>query len=303
MSEACNAVKNAKKKCFNGQGFHCVDFRSKKDLRQHFGFDQQSLSDHFLFRKKKDKVSFSLKEDIPNDALEGTSVLREGSQWYLVVPRRVSIKVPDNQRNGVVAIDPGIRTFITYFAENCFGKVGNGDFKRIYRLCLSLDRLTSKVSKARCRQKRRMKKACERIRHRIKNLVDDLHKKTAYFLVTRFDTILLPTFETQQMLSKLRSKTARSMLSWAHYRFKSFLKAKAEEYSAKVVDVDEAYTSKTCSYCGRIRNIGSRTVFRCECGIVVDRDYNGGRGIYLRSLAATPSLSELTGQSVSVNGC
>lgn len=137
------------------------------------------------------------------------------------------------------------------------------------------------------RQKRSLNRAAQRLRWRIRDLVDDLHKKVAHFLVTRFEVILLPTFETQQMVSKLNSKTARAMMTWAHYRFKQHLKAKAEEYSAAVVEVNEAYTSKTCSYCGNIQNIGSKKRFRCRCGVEVDRDHQGARGIFLRALSVT----------------
>jgi putative transposase len=121
------------------------------------------------------------------------------------------------------------------------------------------------------------------MRWRIYDLIDDLHKKTANFLVRNFDNILLPSFETSNMVVKLRSKTARSMLTFAHYRFKQFLIVKAEEYSANVIDVQEAYTSKTCSYCGKIIAIGGSKVKKCSCGIKVDRDYNGARGIFLSS--------------------
>jgi putative transposase len=143
------------------------------------------------------------------------------------------------------------------------------------------------MTKAKSQKKRSMRKAARRLRWKIYDLIDDLHKKTARFFVTRFDKVFLPTFETSQMVTKLHSKTARSMLSFAHFRFKSFLKAKAEEYSCEVVDCNEAYTSKTCSYCGKLHNIGSKKIMRCECGANVDRDGNGARGIFLRALLVT----------------
>ncbi len=104
--------------------------------------------------------------------------------------------------------------------------------------------------------------------------------------------ILLPTFETQEMVCKLNSKTARAMMTWAHFRFKQHLKAKAEEYSAIVLDANEAYTSKTCSYCGNIQHIGSKKRMRCSCGVDVDRDHQGARGIFLRALTVASPSSE-----------
>ncbi|WP_287314783.1 hypothetical protein [Moorena sp. SIO1G6] len=81
-----------------------------------------------------------------------------------------------------------------------------------------------------------MRKAVRRMIIRIQNLIDELHHKAARFLVDNFDVILLPTFETSQMSKKgnrkLGSKTARNMLTFAHYRFKEFLKHKAKELAA-----------------------------------------------------------------------
>ena len=81
---------------------------------------------------------------------------------------------------------------------------------------------------------------------------------------------------------------ARMMQTFKHHDFQQFLIAKAEEYSSKVVLVNEAYTSKTCSFCGKIHKIGSKKVLKCSCGVEVDRDLNGARGIMLRALVVTP---------------
>jgi len=75
------------------------------------------------------------------------------------------------------------------------------------------------------------------------------------------------------------------MLTWSHYAFRQRLKHKAEETGAMVIIQDEAYTSKTCSNCGNIQNIGGRRVYKCgNCHTVMDRDVNGARGIFLRAL-------------------
>ena len=78
-----------------------------------------------------------------------------------------------------------------------------------------------------------------RIRNRIRNLMDELHHQTAGFLVDRFDLILLPAFETQDMSKKggrkLRSKNVRSLLTFAHCRFQGFLLWKARQTGAKVL--------------------------------------------------------------------
>jgi len=74
------------------------------------------------------------------------------------------------------------------------------------------------------------------------------------------------------------------MLGLAHYKFKVRLKALAQKYGSQVFDTNEAYTSKTCSACGKIHNIGSNKIMSCSCGNIMDRDINGARGIFLRAL-------------------
>jgi putative transposase len=56
-----------------------------------------------------------------------------------------------------------------------------------------------------------------------------------------------------------------------------------------VLDVCEAYTSKTASWTGEIKQIGGAKIIKSG-GLVVDRDLNGARGIYLRVLVDTPGL-------------
>jgi putative transposase len=69
------------------------------------------------------------------------------------------------------------------------------------------------------------------MRRCIRNLVDKLHKKVPKWTCKNYNTIFLPKFETQKMVSKrqrkINSKTARNMLTWSHYRFKTRLMNKA----------------------------------------------------------------------------
>ena len=63
------------------------------------------------------------------------------------------------------------------------------------------------------------------------------------------------------------------------------LVAKAEELGVHVIIQNEAYTSKTCSYCGNVQKIGGSEMYKCQsCGAVMDRDENGAWGIFLRAL-------------------
>lgn len=290
MSDACKAVKNAKAKFLQTGLFQQVGFRSRRDTQQGFGFDKVSVSQCKVFTKSL-SVEFHTSEQVPEPAAEGTRMVCKNGQYFLVIPIHVPQLKPETQRLPVVALDPGVRSFMSFYSAEGVGKLGEGDFGKVMRLCTHMDAILSRMSKVNAKRRGRMRRAAARVRARISNLIDELHRKTAVFLCKTFDAILIPSFETSQMVTKLRSKTARMMMSFAHFRFRSTLTAIAERYSATVRVVNEAYTSKTCSYCGTIHNIGSKKQMKC-CGTVIDRDHNGARGIFLRALAASPSHSK-----------
>ncbi|CAG8449213.1 10533_t:CDS:2, partial [Scutellospora calospora] len=103
-----------------------------------------------------------------------------------------------------------------------------------------------------------------------------------------FATGYLPFGLTQKMVKRanrrIRSKTARAMLEWSHYRFKQRLINKTKEYPwCKVIICDEHYTSKTCrNYRYLHKRLGSNKTFKCsQYQIEIDRDINATRNILL----------------------
>ncbi len=290
IKDACKAVSNAKKKYKDSGGISKMRFRSRKEPIQSCYIPKSAVSGKGIYHTILGEISF--KENLPQKFGDCRLVFAYGD-YYLTVPEDTLRLETDNQGR-VVALDPGVRTFQTFFSENSFGWIGKQANIKIQKLCFRLDALVSKLSKAKCRQKKRMKLAASRLRGKIKNLVDELHKKTARFLVDNFDVILLPTFETSQMSLKakrsIRSKSVRQMLTLSHYKFKQFLKHKAFENSKMVLDVNEAYTSKTVSWTGEIvAKLGGATVVKSKLtGQSMHRDFNGARGIFLRAVVDTP---------------
>jgi putative transposase len=292
IKDACQAVSKAKSD-FKKTGKICkVKFRSRKDTKQSVYIPKSAIKDagiyHTILGQSK------LKEALPKDFSDGRLTLAYG-EYYLIVSEEVQPQPSENQGR-VVALDPGVRTFMTFFSESSYGWLGDDANLRIQKLCFKLDKLISKISKAPSKQKRRFKKAADRIRAKIQHMVKELHHKTARFLVNNFDVILLPSFESSQMVSKsrrkIRSKSARQMLTLSHYQFKKHLEWKAwESGRVALTDINEAYTSKTVSWTGEVKKIGGSRVIRDADGNRMNRDLNGARGIFLRALVDTPWLN------------
>lgn len=97
---------------------------------------------------------------------------------------------------------------------------------------------------------RRLGFAAERVMHRVRSLVADLHHRVARDLCRSYNVILQPEFSASQMVRrrnlrtgaarKIPASVVRSLLSWRPYHFKRFLLHKAREFAnCVVVIVDE----------------------------------------------------------------
>ena len=313
VRDACRAMSNVKR--FNNElasdrskglradeAFAQLGFRSRKNPRQSCYIPDDAVTEHGVYHTVLGPLRMA--EAVPAGQKECRLVKERGRYW-LVVPYPAQSDIETPSGDGVVALDPGVRTFLTYFSETDCGKLGHHAFGRIQRLCHWLDDLISRTAKEPNRRKRRqMRSAQARMRQRITNLVDELHWQLARWLTSNYRIILLPTFETHDMTRRagrrIRSKTARMMLTFRHHEFKQRLKWKAWQRGALVIDANEAYTSKTRSWDGSIKhNLGGAKVIRDDAGFGMDRDINGARGIFLRALGDSPFRRDLLTQVAS----
>lgn len=288
-------------------------FRSCRAPSQTIKFNDCNYSSGTWYPSLTKGLTFTASEPVPPQCSTSTQLVKCKDKWFAIFPEPV--RVSANYSKKVIALDPGVRTFLTGFDGEKYCEFGRSDMGRITRLCQHLDGLMSRLAKqTNRRQRQKMGKAAARMRSKIQNLINEAHKQVACYLTQNYGTIFLPTFETSQMVQKgkrkIRSKTARAMLTWAHYRFKLFLKQKAHLNGCTVVDVTEEYTSKTCTSCGHIhRKLGGAKTFKCpSCGHILPRDMNGALGIMLKALSDTTYVISNDGVAIvalpdNISGC
>ncbi|CAG8493148.1 105_t:CDS:1 [Scutellospora calospora] len=182
-----------------------------------------------------------------------------------------------------------------YDPEGRIVEWGNRDLDKIFKLSKKYDKLQSNrdlaMERRNKRKRFRLRKKMFRIIRQIRNLIDECHHQLSRWLCENYEFILLPRFKSSNMIlrnkRKIRSKTARMMLTWSHFRLRMFLEHKAREFSiCKIIACTEEYTSKTCGYCEFVKNdLGGSKTFRCDsCEVEMDRDVNGARNILLKYL-------------------
>jgi putative transposase len=157
---------------------HEAKFRSKRSPNQSIFIPKSAVNIHHGVYHT---ILENLKSYEPYPQPQGDCRLTlESGRWFVCVPIATDTKTENQGR--AVAIDPGVRTFATFYSLESCGKLGTGDFSRIQRLCHHLDNLISRMSKAVHKQKYKMKQAVKRLRWKIRDLIDELHHKTALFL-------------------------------------------------------------------------------------------------------------------------
>lgn len=266
-------------------------FKAAKNPRQSLIW--QKLSKGFIEKQ------FDITEDYPEESIgKQARVVCDKGRWFLLAQKQMTtVGQGEIQAQNIVAIDPGVRTFATAYSSHECMSYGDGFFEeRIMPLLLKMDNLYSLKAKAKNDQwKRHYEKKIHRLSNRVRDRIDDLHRRVCYDLVSSYDIILLPSFETSQMSEKtgrkIRSKSVRAMLGLGHYRFQQMLSWMCKKYGKRLVIVNESYTSKTRSWDGSVKYTlgGSKTI--SDGNVIVDRDVNGARGIMLRALYGTHTVS------------
>jgi transposase len=271
-----------------------VKFISKKNPHKWFNVDKGALNlktmTIFKTRLKENAKLIMSKRDVKKlknlQLIERdiTVVCRKPDQWYISfhVINKPDTSVPIFEN---AFLDPGERQFMTFYSPDgvCgyFGK--NYRDEVLLSTLQNHDKLMALSQSKTLRSKTRanLRNKCFKLRTKVKNIVADLHNKTAHWLCNMFQNIFLPDFKVHNMVSKhghLHSKVVRNMLSLSHNKFRIKMLDFGLRRGRDIVLFDESFTTKVCDICGVINNIGSSKTYSCQnCNHKADRDLHSGR--------------------------
>ncbi|MFM6450531.1 MAG: RNA-guided endonuclease TnpB family protein, partial [Planktothrix sp.] len=120
IKDACLAVKAAKKGFKVDGKIRRCKFRSRKDVKQSIYIPKSAIKDCGIYHSILGECKF--KESLPDNFSDGRLTLIYG-EYYLTIATEVQQLNSENQGR-IVALDPGVRTFMTFFSETSFGWLG-----------------------------------------------------------------------------------------------------------------------------------------------------------------------------------
>jgi putative transposase len=208
----------------------------------------------------------------------------DGKYWYLSVGIEQEQTV-EQLTSEVVGIDVGVKELAVCSNGMIFKNINKS--QSVKKLEKRLRRLQREVS---CKYEMnkegsRFVKTCNiikvekqiRVLHRKLNGIrnNHIHQATNAIVKTKPCKVVMETLNIKGMMKNrhLSKAIAKQKL----YDFKLKLQYKCEKYGIELVEADKWFpSSKLCSSCGAIKQdlkLSDR-VYRCECGLVIDRDFN-----------------------------
>lgn len=273
----------------------CPRFRASGGPRRALGwvpFQKQSRQldgNSVAYLGKKYRFFGAKRRPLPADARGGAFVEDASGRWWVTI--QAGIEDERATGAGEVGVDLGLKSLATMSTGEKIENITP------YR------RLEAKLATA---QRSGNKRRTRAIHYKIANIRrDHLHKASAK--IARENKLIVVGDLNVSAIAKTRM--AKSVLDAGWSMFRNMLRYKASRHGARYVEVDERFTTQTCSSCGilppgrpkGIAGLGIREWDCSSCGASHDRDVNAALNILKLGRSAAPRVDESRKELIHVN--
>jgi putative transposase len=219
---------------------------------------------------------------------KAVTINREADGWYACISCAEVPTQPLPPTGQETGIDLGLASFATLADGTMIHNPRCSRKAEAYlRRCQRRVSRRQKGSNRRCKAVKLLAKA----HLKIKRQRADFHHQEAHTLVLQYDTIYSEDLQTANMVQHHHLAKSISDAGWG--AFLTMLVFKAAYAGKQAVAVSPAFTSQTCSGCGRVVTKGlSVRWHQCpyeDCGVSLHRDHNAALNILARGMGKHPS--------------
>jgi putative transposase len=270
---------------YNQSGFTLIHLKAKKGI---------------LHLSKIGDIPIKLHRKIDGN-MKSITIKQSNGRWYAsIVTDAVIIRECGNEEIG---IDAGIMNYIYDSNGNSYENPKHFDNYH-KNLKIAQQDLSRKKKGSNSRKKARIRVA--KIHEKIVNARDDFIHKLSIKLIKENKFIAIEKLNIKKLMSISLNAKNIADASWG--KLYCYLHYKAENAGCVVQDVDPAYTTRDCSFCGYRNNkleLSQRKFVCKECKLELPRDYNSAlnilvRGKELASMEKTSNTEQLVQQDVSM---
>lgn len=135
-----------------GSGSVYFNFKSRKNPEQSCYIPKSAIKQSGIYPRISGK-SLVYAEPLP-ETIKDSRLIWRYNHWYIAIPTLITIDSSENQASSIVALDQGIRTFVSYYSPHQSGKIGESAFTFLFKYYIALDRLISKRDRCKNNQKK-----------------------------------------------------------------------------------------------------------------------------------------------------
>lgn len=291
VKDCCNAYKNF----FKGLADK-PKFKSRKKSKPSFYNDTSKLKakskavliEKIGWIKTKEQVDINIKYTNPR-------ISYDNKYWYLSVGMEVEQPITQLTDESL-GIDVGVKDLAICSNGMTFKNINKT--KEVRKLKKALKRKQRQCSRkydmnkkgkeyAKTKNIAKLEKQIKLIHRRLSNIrLNYIHQVTTKIVKTKSSRVVMEDLNIKGMMKNKR--LSKAIAEQCLYDFKTKMKYKCEFYGIKFVEADRYYpSSKLCSCCGSIKKdlkLSDR-VYKCSCGLNIDRDYNASINLSRYKLA------------------
>lgn len=248
-----------------------------KDRYNSFTFPQSGfeIKDGRLKLSKIGSIKFTYHRQIESKAKTCTIKKSSTDKWYVSFSCEV-LFTPLPKLDKTIGIDVGLTSFATFSDGS---KIDNPRFFRKEEKALAkVQKKLSKQEKG-SPERKKARKVVSKIHERIANKRSDFAHQESRKIVNSHGTICIEDLSVNQMVHN--RCLSKSIMDAGWKQFAQYLSYKAECADRKLIRVNPAFTSQTCSACGHreVKKLSDR-IHNCSCcGFTTDRDHNAALNI------------------------
>lgn len=262
-----------------------LKFIKKTKKSKIFKVEKNSITPSSFFTSKFGKYFHSKPEiNFKKKNTRLATIQYINGKFYMLIKKTISIDKEKHKNNKkIISLDPGHKTFLTGLSNDCLLEIGKNIDKKIKKRLVKMDKI-KKQKRSKVKNKRKHLLKHEK---KISNYINNLHWQTANFLTNNYSHILLGNYSTKSMVesNKTNDMNKRIGNNLKFYQFRQKLIYKSIINNCKLNIVDEYNTTKSCSNCSAINNIGSSREYNCkQCLQLYTRDTNSCKNILLRAI-------------------
>lgn len=212
-----------------------------------------------------------------------TTIQYKNGKFYMLVKKNLTIDKKNKNKNKIISLDPGHKTFLTGLTNDSLLEIGKNVDKKIKKRLIKMDKI-KKQKRKRVKNKRKYLLKHEK---KLANYVNNLHWQTVNYLTSNYSHILLGNYSTKSMVesNNIYKMNKRIGSSLKFYQFREKLIYKSIIRNCKFSLIDEFNTTKSCSNCSTLNDIGSSREYKCkQCLHLYTRDTNSCKNILLRGI-------------------